>query len=364
MKKGKTRDDFSSTVKLIIAQRAGYRCSYPDCSCGTIGPAVDSQKAVNVGEACHICAASPGGPRYDPNMTSEQRMSADNGIWMCRLHAAEIDRDVNRYTVELLRKWKKIAEEKADFFRTNQSAPISFLIDESARSHNIFIEHGHLYRRLLIGLYIMLFGLIPLIRKIHIIESLSLLDRIVVFILISGVGIWMLWRIETEPTVASKFNGTICENELLTNTPQELMSKVIGAFGESVLLSFDEKHGDFIEFYRFKRMSFGGWEKGKINYLTISFKFKLEYYDPSVLYLHALSTRNTAVRLLSRQGFILQNKERSITEWTCFKKGCLYVYVFYKKNGFIKQVVIINCSDDEIDERVTKYVKNDLSNFG
>ena len=45
------------------------------------------------------------------NMTSEQFMSAKDVIWMWRLHAAEIDRDVNCYTVELLKKWKKNAEE-------------------------------------------------------------------------------------------------------------------------------------------------------------------------------------------------------------------------------------------------------------
>lgn len=118
----RTRDEFSTSVKRIIAQRAGYHCSYPGCTCETIGPAVDPQKAVNVGEACHICAASPKGPRYDPAMTLEQRISAENGIWMCRTHAAEIDKDVNRYTVALLKEWKKSAEKKADFKRSNFAA--------------------------------------------------------------------------------------------------------------------------------------------------------------------------------------------------------------------------------------------------
>ena len=80
----KYKDGFNANVRQKIAQRAGYHCSYPGCTCGTIGPATDSQKVVNVGEACHICAASPGGPRYDPNMTNAQRMSVENGIWMCR----------------------------------------------------------------------------------------------------------------------------------------------------------------------------------------------------------------------------------------------------------------------------------------
>ena len=113
------RKEFNSTTKQIIAQRAGYQCSYPGCTCGTIGPASDTKKAVNVGEACHICAASAGGPRYDPNMTEEQCVSPENGIWMCRTHAAEIDRDTRRYTVDVLKKWKEEAEERANKNRTN-----------------------------------------------------------------------------------------------------------------------------------------------------------------------------------------------------------------------------------------------------
>lgn len=125
------RDGFSSSSIRVIAQRAGYKCSYPGCQCGTIGPAISPLESVNVGEACHICAASPGGPRFDSTMTPEQRMSVENGIWMCRTHAAEIDRDVNRYTVALLKKWKKDAEKRADFERTNYNRELPHLIPES-----------------------------------------------------------------------------------------------------------------------------------------------------------------------------------------------------------------------------------------
>ena len=71
---------------------------------------MDGDKTINVGEASHICAAAPGGKRYNPQMTSEERKSFDNGIWMCRTHAALIDRDEKYFTVEMLRKWKEDAE--------------------------------------------------------------------------------------------------------------------------------------------------------------------------------------------------------------------------------------------------------------
>lgn len=139
------RKEFSSSTKQVIAQRAGYHCSFPGCTCGTIGPASDSKKAVNVGEACHICAASPGGPRYDPNMTDEQCVSPENGIWMCRTHAAEIDRDVIRYTVDELKKWKEEAEERANNNRTNymsiNSSRMKYLLEFIVPAINIALSY-------------------------------------------------------------------------------------------------------------------------------------------------------------------------------------------------------------------------------
>ncbi|WP_445673346.1 hypothetical protein ACUDA6_22890 [Pseudomonas ceruminis] len=67
----------------------------------------------NVGKAAHICAASPGGARFDAGMTSNERKAFSNGIWLCANHADEIDRDFNTYTVELLKAWKKQAEATA-----------------------------------------------------------------------------------------------------------------------------------------------------------------------------------------------------------------------------------------------------------
>ena len=109
----KVRDEFPSAVKTVLAQRAAGRCSNPDCGAVTSGPGLDPGKAVNVGVAAHITAASRGGPRYDPALTPAERMAAQNGIWLCETCAKLIDSDVTRYTVEVLRQWKTRAEERA-----------------------------------------------------------------------------------------------------------------------------------------------------------------------------------------------------------------------------------------------------------
>jgi len=107
------RDDFSPSVKDTLAKRVGYRCSNPKCRILTSGPQENPEKAINVGVASHITAASSGGPRYKRRLSSEERESPENGIWLCQKCAKLIDNDVKRYTNEKLKNWKKKAEERA-----------------------------------------------------------------------------------------------------------------------------------------------------------------------------------------------------------------------------------------------------------
>jgi tetratricopeptide (TPR) repeat protein len=107
------RDDFNAKTKETLARRVGYRCSNPDCRKLTSGPHDDPTKFINIGVAAHITAAAEGGPRYDRSLSSEARSSVDNGIWLCQDCAHLIDSDVQRYTVELLREWKRQAVQRA-----------------------------------------------------------------------------------------------------------------------------------------------------------------------------------------------------------------------------------------------------------
>jgi hypothetical protein len=102
----RNRDDFPEKTKLQIAKRAGWLCSDPSCRRATIGSTSDGDSEINLGTAAHICAAAPGGPRYDSNQTPAQRRSPDNGIWMCRLHGTAVDAKDSKFTVELLQEWK------------------------------------------------------------------------------------------------------------------------------------------------------------------------------------------------------------------------------------------------------------------
>ncbi len=104
------RDDFKAAVKENLWRRVGSRCSNPGCRRLTVGPQAVEAGAANIGVAAHLTAAASGGPRYDSSLTSEQRASQDNGIWLCRTCSRLIDVDATGYPLGRLQKWKLEAE--------------------------------------------------------------------------------------------------------------------------------------------------------------------------------------------------------------------------------------------------------------
>ena len=108
---GTGRDEFAKDTIRKAAGRVGYRCSFPGCPNSTIGASMEKANKTSVtGVAAHICAAAEGGPRYDKNMSAEERRSVENCIWLCQTHSKLIDTDVQTYTAEVLRQWKADAE--------------------------------------------------------------------------------------------------------------------------------------------------------------------------------------------------------------------------------------------------------------
>ncbi len=107
------RDEFPRVIVETLAKRVGNRCSNPTCRKRTSGPHTEDDKALNLGVAAHISAASPGGPRYDPSIISEERKSVGNGIWLCQFCVKLVDNDDRRFTKSMLIQWKHEAEQEA-----------------------------------------------------------------------------------------------------------------------------------------------------------------------------------------------------------------------------------------------------------
>lgn len=104
------RDDFSPRTITILFKRARAKCSNPACRRETFEAHSEEDKAINIGVAAHITAAAPGGPRYDQTLSSAERKSIHNAIWLCGTCNNLVDSDAPKYTVELLRLWKTVAE--------------------------------------------------------------------------------------------------------------------------------------------------------------------------------------------------------------------------------------------------------------
>ena len=107
------RDNFSPPIKRLLAERVAYRCSNPECRQITSGPQEDPTKSVNIGVAAHITAASLGGQRFDPSLTPKERRAVENGIWLCQSCAKLVDSDPIRYGIDVLHRWKELAEKAA-----------------------------------------------------------------------------------------------------------------------------------------------------------------------------------------------------------------------------------------------------------
>jgi hypothetical protein len=67
-----------------------------------------------VGQICHIKANSPGGPRYDPSQTPEERDGYENLILMCAAHNKIIDdpSTAAAFAVEMIEGYKREHEKR------------------------------------------------------------------------------------------------------------------------------------------------------------------------------------------------------------------------------------------------------------
>lgn len=94
-----------ATLKRLFAL-SGNQCAFPKCT----APLIDGSTVV--GKVCHIKASSPGGPRYDPSQTAEERHGYANLVCMCGRHADVIDDDEDSYRVERLQRIKADHEQR------------------------------------------------------------------------------------------------------------------------------------------------------------------------------------------------------------------------------------------------------------
>jgi len=105
----KARQYKPSTIRRLDTL-SGNQCAAPDCEKLLI--ARDGETIVS--KICHIEAASDNGPKFNPDMTDDERRHFDNLILLCDECHSIIDNKENekKYQVALLKEWKKNHENK------------------------------------------------------------------------------------------------------------------------------------------------------------------------------------------------------------------------------------------------------------
>jgi hypothetical protein len=102
---------FETLRELLL--KSGNLCAFPGCDSLLMDAA-----GLFIGQFCHIEAAEPGGERFNPSMTNEERRSASNLMLMCYAHHRQTN-DVAEYTVPYLKQIKSAHERR--FSRPDRS---------------------------------------------------------------------------------------------------------------------------------------------------------------------------------------------------------------------------------------------------
>ena len=135
------RAKFSKKTKRLVAERAGYTCSFPGCNQLTVGPAHDASKSDTTGIAAHIYSAalSGGGPRGTGNLSEQELKSVQNAIWLCAHHANLIDKRLGRdYSADTLHCYKLLHETRIAHELSGIHTPFGWVNKFSTHSSPIF----------------------------------------------------------------------------------------------------------------------------------------------------------------------------------------------------------------------------------
>ncbi|PHS35526.1 MAG: hypothetical protein COB07_13135 [Sulfurovum sp.] len=120
----------TETTKRKLLAASGNQCAHPDCS----ELMFDLDHQTILGKICHIKGSKSRSARYDKNQSDEDRHSFNNLIALCGKHHDLIDDNEERYTVELIRRWKRNHEE-----RVASQRDIGWLGESRT---TIFVENG------------------------------------------------------------------------------------------------------------------------------------------------------------------------------------------------------------------------------
>lgn len=100
------------TIKTnrMLWGRAASRCSMPECRRELVIDSLYTDDPSLIGEAAHIVAEQPDGPRGNSSLPIDQRNKYANLILLCNIHHKQVDDHVREFTVERLIRMKAAHE--------------------------------------------------------------------------------------------------------------------------------------------------------------------------------------------------------------------------------------------------------------
>lgn len=123
---------FKVNIAEMVAYRAAYICSNPECNTLTIGPAISDPHLKNKkGEAAHILGEKIGAARHEPNPSIDVD-GVENGLWLCANCHTLIDKNKGTdYPSKDLFEWKKDHEETISMLLRTHKSPIPLISRQS-----------------------------------------------------------------------------------------------------------------------------------------------------------------------------------------------------------------------------------------
>jgi hypothetical protein len=106
--------DVPPIQQKIVQMRSGNVCAFPGCQAPLIKKAAYGTRTLVVGEMAHIISEKPDGPRGNHFLPAGEHNKYPNLMFMCLDHHTEIDKLVEKYPVELLRRMKKDHEDAVE----------------------------------------------------------------------------------------------------------------------------------------------------------------------------------------------------------------------------------------------------------
>ena len=122
--KGRRDNDLPMTQKRELYQRAACMCEFENCGIPLFFD-LRSGRPVNNGDFAHIIPSSANGPRGDEDAGDYEVNSPENRILLCKKHHKLVDENERNYPAALLRKMKRLHEDKVRGFQSVISAEAS-----------------------------------------------------------------------------------------------------------------------------------------------------------------------------------------------------------------------------------------------